>query len=110
MEALAKNKFVRVAPRKARPVADLVRGKNVEDAINILKFTPKKAAVHILKAIKSAAANAEDNKGVRDVSTLRVKEIRIDEGPTWKRYLPRAYGRATLLRKRTSHITVVLAD
>jgi len=110
MEAFAKTKYVRVSPRKARPVADLVRGKNVEDAINILKFTQKKAALNILKTVKSAAANAEENNGVLDVSKLFVKEITIDEGPAWKRYLPRAYGRATLLKKRTSHITVVLAD
>lgn len=110
MEALARTKYVRVSPRKARLVADLVRGKKVEDAMNILRFTSKKAASLILKTVKSAAANAEENKGARDMSKLFVKEIRIDEGPAWKRYLPRAYGRATLIKKRTSHITVVLAD
>ncbi|WP_022850613.1 50S ribosomal protein L22 [Limisalsivibrio acetivorans] len=110
MDAVARAKYVRVTPRKARPVADLVRGKNVDDALALLKFTPKKAADFIYKAIKSAAANAEENNDYRDVSKLFVKEIRIDEGPFWKRYRPRAYGRASLIRKRTSHITVVLSE
>jgi large subunit ribosomal protein L22 len=110
MEAIAKTKFVRLTPRKARPVADLVRGKNVDDALAILKFTPKKAAELIYKTIKSAAANAEENQEYRDTGKLLVKEIRIDEGPAWKRFTPRAYGRASLIRKKTSHITVVLSD
>ena len=110
MEAMAQSKFQRLSPRKARPVANLVRGKNVEDAMNILKFCPQKAAGMILKTLKSAAANAEENQGVRDMSKLVVKEIKIDAGPAWKRFMPRAYGRATLIRKRTSHITIVLAD
>jgi len=110
MVAKAVSKYVRISPRKARLVADLVRGKQVEEALAILKFTPKKAAPLIAKAIKSAVANAEENADVRDVEKLIISEIKIDGGPTWKRFMPRAYGRATLIRKRTSHITVVLSD
>ena len=110
MVSKAISKYVRISPRKARLVADLVRGKQVEEALAILKFTPKKAAPLIAKAIKSAVANAEENADVRDVDKLIISEIKIDVGPTWKRFLPRAYGRATLIRKRTSHITVVLSD
>jgi large subunit ribosomal protein L22 len=110
MVAKAVSKYVRISPRKARLVADLVRGKQVEEALAILKFTPKKAAPLIAKAIKSAVANAEENAEIRDVEKLKIAEIKIDGGPTWKRFLPRAYGRATLIRKRTSHITVVLSD
>ncbi|MGA1861787.1 50S ribosomal protein L22 [Deferribacter thermophilus] len=110
MVAKAVGKYFRISPRKARAVADLVRGKNVEEAMAILKFTNKKAAGMIAKVLKSAMANAEENHGVKDVSKLYIKEIRVDGGPTWKRYMPRAYGRATLIRKRTSHITIVLAE
>lgn len=110
MVAKAIAKYVRISPRKSRPVADLVRGKRVEEALAILKFTPNKSAFHIAKVVKSAAANAEENAGVRDISTLFIKEIKVDMGPPWKRFLPRAYGRATQIRKPTSHITVVLAD
>lgn len=110
MISKAVSKYVRMSPRKARLVADLVRGKQVEDALAVLKFTPKKAAGELSKAIKSAVANAEENANFRDVNKLRISEIKIDGGPTWKRFLPRAYGRATVIRKRTSHITVVLSD
>jgi large subunit ribosomal protein L22 len=110
MVSKAVSKYVRISPRKSRLVADLVRGKNVEDALAILKFTRKKAAPEIAKTIKSAIANAEENENYRDTSKLKVAEIRIDIGPVWKRYMPRAYGRASLIRKPTSHITVVLSD
>ncbi len=110
MDVQAKGRYVRVSPRKARLVADLVRGKNAEQAIDILKFTPKKAAKDITKVIKSAVSNAEENHGVRDVSVLKIKEIKVDGGPVLKRYMPRAYGRATMIRKKTSHITVVLSE
>ncbi|MEC9491852.1 50S ribosomal protein L22 [Flexistipes sp.] len=110
MDVQAKGRYVRVSPRKARLVADLVRGKSAEAAIDILNFTPKKAAKDITKVIKSAVSNAEENHGVRDVSGLKIKEIRVDGGPILKRYMPRAYGRATMIRKRTSHITVVLSE
>lgn len=109
MAVKAKLNRLRVAPRKARLVADLVRGKEIDDAINTLNFCRKKAAKPIAKLLHSAVANA-DELGDIDVDTLFVKEIRVDEGPTLKRWLPRAMGRATRINKRTSHITVVLDE
>ncbi len=109
MEAKAVAKFVRVSPQKARLVAANVKGKPVEDALNILKFTPKKAARLIEKVLASAIANAEHNANL-DVDSLVVKEVRIDGGPSWKRIRPRAMGRAYRIIKRTSHITVVVDE
>lgn len=109
MEAKAIAKFVRVSPQKARLVARNVTGKPVEDALNILKFTPKKAARLIEKVLTSAIANAEHNANL-DVDSLFVKEVRIDGGPSWKRIRPRAMGRAYRIIKRTSHITVVVDE
>lgn len=109
MEVRARLRFVRVAPRKARLVADLIRGKGSEEALQILSFTKKMAAKIILKLLKSALANAEQKKNV-DIDRLYVKRITVDQGVTWKRYLPRALGRATPIRKRTSHITIVLDE
>jgi large subunit ribosomal protein L22 len=103
----AKARFVRIAPRKARLVADEVRGKSYPEAVSILEFTNKRAAKVISDVIDSAAANAEHNDDL-DPDELFVREIRVDEGPTIKRYRPRAMGRATMIRKRTSHITVEL--
>ncbi len=103
----AKAKYVRIAPRKARLVADEVRGKSYPEAASILRFTNKKGAKIIGGVINSAAANAEHNMDV-DPEELFVREIRVDEGPTIKRYRARAMGRATMIRKRTSHITVEL--
>jgi large subunit ribosomal protein L22 len=100
-------KYVRIAPRKARLVADEVRGKSYQEAASILRFTHKRAAKIIGDVIDSAAANAEHNMDADPVE-LFVREIRVDEGPTIKRYRARAMGRATMIRKRTSHITVVL--
>ena len=105
MKAVAK--FVRIAPRKARLVADEVRGKSVPEAVSILQFTNKRAAGIVGDVIKSAAANAEHNDD-SDVEALFVRDVRVDEGPTIKRYRARAMGRATMIRKRTSHISVVL--
>ena len=105
MRAVAK--YVRIAPRKARLVADEVRGKSYPEAVSILSFTNKKGAKIIGDVINSAAANAEHNMDV-DSEELFVREIRVDEGPTIKRYRARAMGRATMIRKRTSHITVEL--
>ncbi len=105
MKATAK--FVRIAPRKARLVADEVRGKSVPEAVSILQFTNKRAAGIVGDVIKSAAANAEHNDDA-DVDELFVRDVRVDEGPTIKRYRARAMGRATMIRKRTSHISVVL--
>jgi large subunit ribosomal protein L22 len=100
-------KYVRIAPRKARLVADEVRGKSYPEAASILRFTNKRAATIIGDVIDSAAANAEHNLDA-DPEELFVREIRVDEGPTIKRYRARAMGRATMIRKRTSHITVEL--
>ena len=105
MKAVAK--FVRIAPRKARLVADEVRGKSVPEAVSILQFTNKRAAGIVGDVIKSAAANAEHNDDA-DVDALFVRDVRVDEGPTIKRYRARAMGRATMIRKRTSPISVVL--
>lgn len=109
MEAKAIGKFIRVSPRKTRIVAKNVVGRPVEDAMNILKFTPQKGAEVIRAVMRSALANAENNNGM-NVDSLIVKEILVNEGPTWKRFMPRAQGRATSIRKRTSHVTVILAE
>ena len=100
-------RYVRIAPRKARLVADEVRGKSYPEAASILRFTNKRAAKIVGEVIDSAAANAEHNMDA-DPEELFVREIRVDEGPTIKRYRARAMGRATMIRKRTSHITVEL--
>lgn len=107
MEVTAKARYVRVSPRKARLVTDLVKGKKVEEALNILAFTKKAFAKTLTKVINSAVANAQQNNQM-DVDTLMVKRISVDGGPILKRYIPRAMGRATMVRKRTSHVTVVL--
>jgi len=108
-EARAIARFLRVSPFKARQVADLVRGKDVNEAVGILKYTNKKSAPLIGKVLKSAIANAEHNNDM-DSDELYVSEIYVDEGPTLKRMRPRAYGRADVRRHRTSHITVVLRE
>jgi large subunit ribosomal protein L22 len=109
MEARAIARHLRVSPFKARQVADLVRGKNVDEAIGILRYTNKKSAPLISKVLKSAIANAEHNYDM-DSDALFVSEIYVDEGPTIKRMRPRAYGRADIRRHRTSHITVVVRE
>lgn len=109
MEAKAVEKFIRISPQKVRLVVDLVRNKKVEDAVNLLSFTPKKAAAVVKKAISSAAANATENHGMEE-DDLFVSKIFVNEGPTLKRFRPRARGRATRIRKRTSHITVFVSD
>ena len=109
MEAKAVTKYVRMAPTKVRPVMDLVRGKDVDRALAILRYMPHKAAREIARTIQSAAANAENNFDMaRDV--LVVKTIFADEGPAFKRFMPRARGRADRIRKRTTHITVIVDD
>jgi large subunit ribosomal protein L22 len=105
LKAIAK--YVRIAPRKARLVADEVRGKSYPEAVSLLRFTNKRAAKILGDVLNSAAANAEHNADA-DPDELRVKTVKVDEGPTIKRYRPRAMGRATMIRKRTSHITVEL--
>lgn len=109
MEAKAIAKTVRIAPRKARLVADLVRGKSVVEAMVILANTNKAASPLIDKVVKSAAANAVNNH-MMDEETLYVKEIMINEGPTLKRFRPRAKGSASPILKRTSHISVVVGE
>ena len=109
MEAKAIARYIRIAPRKAQLVVDLVRGKRVDEALAILKFTPKAAAQVVYKLIYSAAANAENNHNL-DREKLFVAEIYANQGPTMKRFRPRAMGRATTIRKRTSHIGVVLKE
>ncbi len=109
MEAKAVAKQVRVSPRKARLVIDLVRGKEIGEAIGILKNTPNKAAKVIEKVLTSAVANAENNHGMI-ADELYVSEAYIDEGPTMKRYKPRAMGQASPINKRTSHVTIKVAE
>ncbi|KUH81513.1 MULTISPECIES: 50S ribosomal protein L22 [unclassified Mycobacterium] len=105
--AVAKARFVRVSATKARRVIDLVRGKSVSDALDILRWAPQAASEPVAKVIASAAANAQNNEGL-DPSTLVVATVYADEGPTAKRIRPRAQGRAFRIRKRTSHITVIV--
>lgn len=104
----ASSRYVRVAPRKARLVADQVRGLNIDRARALLRFSPRGAARDIDKVIESAAANAENNHDLV-ADEMRVAEITVDEGPTLRRYRPRALGRATQINKRTSHIAVALS-
>ena len=103
----ASAKYVRISPRKVRLVADQVRGKHIDDARSLLQFSPRSAADDVLKVIESAAANAEANHDLIGDEMI-VHEIRVDEGPTLKRFRPRAMGRATPIHKRTSHISVAL--
>jgi large subunit ribosomal protein L22 len=109
MRVRAIAKRVRVAPQKARLVADLVRGKPVAEALDILSFSPQKSAGLVRKVLESAIANAENNEAA-DVDELRVAEIYVDQGFTLKRIKPRAKGRADRILKRTSHITVTVTD
>lgn len=108
MEAKTILRFVRIAPRKARRVVDLIRGKSAEEAFTILKFTPRRGATIVEKVLKSAVANASQ-KEMGDVDVLTVSKVCVDGGPTMKRMRPRAMGRANTILKRTSHITLVLS-
>lgn len=109
MEVSAKLRGANLSAQKARLVADQVRGKGVEEALELLTFSPKKAAVLIKKVLNSAIANAEHNEGL-DIDELRVSSIFVDEGMTLKRIRPRAKGRADRILKRSCHITVKVAD
>ncbi|WP_153125756.1 50S ribosomal protein L22 [Peribacillus tepidiphilus] len=109
MQAKAVARTVRIAPRKVRLVVDLIRGKQVGEAIAILRHTPKSASPVVEKVLKSAMANAEHNYEM-DINNLVVKEAYVNEGPTLKRFRPRAMGRASAINKRTSHITIVLSE
>ncbi len=109
METRAVAKFVRISPRKIRLVMDQVRGRQVGEALNMLSFAPQRGARILKKLVNSAIANAEQNTNV-DVDSLYIMRVYADEGPTLKRWRPRAQGRATSIRKRTSHLTVVLNE
>lgn len=109
MEARAQARFVRVTPMKARRVVDLVRGLPVAEAQAILRFAPQAASEPVGKVLDSAVANAVNNDGLNE-DDLLVLEARVDEGPTMKRFRPRAQGRASRIRKRTRHITIVVGE
>ncbi|WP_062196945.1 50S ribosomal protein L22 [Massilibacterium senegalense] len=109
MQAKAVAKNVRIAPRKVRLVVDLIRGKQVGEAIAILRHTPKSASPVVEKVLNSAIANAEHNYDM-DVNNLVVVEAYVNEGPTLKRFRPRAQGRASQINKRTSHVTLVVTE
>jgi large subunit ribosomal protein L22 len=106
-EAIATARFIRMSPTKARQVVDLIRGRHVEDARRVLQFTPRGASPVVGKVLESAIANAEHNRGLPG-DELVVARAWVDEGPTLKRFRPRAQGRATRIRKRTCHISVVV--
>jgi large subunit ribosomal protein L22 len=108
-QAKAIARTVRIAPRKVRLVVDLIRGKQVGEAVAILRHTPKAASPVVEKVLKSAVANAEHNYDL-DINSLVVSEVFVDEGPTLKRFRPRAQGRASAINKRTSHITLVVYE
>jgi large subunit ribosomal protein L22 len=108
-EAIARLRHLRITPRKVRLIADLVRGMDVQEAVEILRFTPKRAALPLAKLIKSAAVSAENEHNM-DPGTLYVKAITVDGGPTLKRFIPRSMGRANSRLKRSSHITVILSE
>ena len=101
-------KYIRTSPRKMRLVADLIRGKSAQEAWNILEFTPKRATGPMKKVLESAIANAQNNNDLSP-ETLNVWRVMVDEGPTLKRFRPRARGRASAIKKRTCHITMIVA-
>ncbi len=106
-EVIATAKFIRMSPTKARQVVDLVRGRHVDDARRVLNFTPHGGSTYVRRVLDSAVANAEHNHEL-DADELVVHQAFVDEGPTLKRFQPRAQGRATRIRKRTSHMTILL--
>lgn len=109
MQAKAIANTVRIAPRKVRLVVDLIRGKQIGEAFAILRLTPKASSPVVEKVLKSAVANAEHNYDL-DINKLIISEVFVDEGPTLKRFRPRAMGRASAINKRTSHITIVVSE
>jgi len=109
MESRAVARYIRISPRKVRLIMDEIRGRRIEEALNQLSFAPQKGAFILNKLINSAVANAEQNFEM-DVDKLYIKRIYADEGPILKRFRPRAMGRAMRIRKRTSHLTVVLDE
>ena len=105
----ARLKNFRMSPSRVREMADIIRGKSAEEALNILEFTGRKSAAALKKLLDSAIANAENNLNM-DPDNLFVKTVFVDEGPAWKRWIPRAQGRAARIKKRTSHITLELSE
>jgi large subunit ribosomal protein L22 len=110
MEAKAVVRHVRMSPRKMRVIANLVRGKRVEEAMSLLKHMPKKGAVVIRKLLISAVANAEQKSENVDVDSLLIRDCNVDNGPILKRWMPRSMGRANRIQRRTSHVTVVVQE
>lgn len=109
MEIRAKARFVRISPQKIRLIMGQIRGKRVEEALNLLSFAPQRGAKILKKLVDSAVSNAQQNADM-DVDSLYIAKVYADEGPTLKRWRPRAQGRATRIRKRTSHLTVILDE
>ena len=109
MEAKAILKYARITPRKARRVVDLIRNKNAGDALVFLKFMPYRGARFVEKLLKSAMANAEQKKAVNP-DDMKIAKVFVDQGPVMKRVLPRAMGRANVIKKRSSHITLILSE
>ena len=109
MEVRAVAKYVRISPTKVRKVAITIKGKPVEDALNLLGYMPQRSAKILAKVIRSAVANADQKPDI-DVDSLSVSNITVNQGPSLKRFRPRAMGRATRILKRTSHVTIVLAE
>jgi len=109
MEIVARTRMIRISPRKVRIVGDLIKEKNINDAMGILTCAPQKAAYILKKLLDSAIANAKQKKYV-DIDNLYIKNVMVDGGPVMKRFLPRAMGRATRIRRRLSHITMVLDE
>lgn len=110
MECRAVGRFIGIPPRKARLVVDLIRGRGINQALDTVRYTKKYAAREIEKILKSALANAQHNHGAKNIDRLFVKEAFVDQGPTIKRFRPRAMGRANPIKKRSSHITIVLIE
>lgn len=112
MEAVAKQKYIRMSPLKVRQVAGLIRERNVEEALNVLHFTQKRAAKILEKGLRSAVANFYLNEEASQIATdeIFVKSVRIDEGPTLRRFRPMSMGRVGRIRRRTSHITIIIED
>jgi large subunit ribosomal protein L22 len=109
VEARAHARYIRISPRKVKIVTDLIRGKDLSEALNILTFTPKAASKPVEKLVRSAAANAENNHDM-NLENLYIAEIQANQGPTLKRFRARAQGRGTQILKRSSHISVVLKE
>lgn len=109
MQVTATHRYARISPQKARLIADLIRGKTAENAVNMLAFSDKKAGALVKKVLDSAIANAENNEGA-DIDSLKVVAVYVDEGPRMKRMQARAKGRGNRIVKRLSHITVVVGD